>query len=738
MIETGLQITDKPLKIKSTLPPTTLPTENSGLMTMPPSALIPFGQPVEKSAYAGKPKEKTLSAKDQELKTRADETIGKIVDLVAAGENNTSFISGANFPKAKLSVEGARALETVLTKCEPIDHDRGVAQDNDEFFTADPIEDSTKGLAAALKTQKQAIRARVRKQVTAEFKQTKRKIRGNSEFTAEVKRRLLEDREARQIVSKEAIYRQIAKARRDERIRAQRNWLLANDPSLSMPARESVSSSRETLGQTQKLIRETEQELRLLERQVKSEIIAEIKGDNLTRPRGQKVKIRDNPEIDTEMHKRMSTNSHVRELAQRGVAQIQLLQQIKAERRQIQKETTAVQFRATRMAQHQDAILAELGLRENYSYPQALEQEQLQNKQIILQEEQRWENLIRNSLAQRLNQRLTNDQIRDYGPQVRSDGSIQFSRHIENQLSELARKTARQFRRSGRILTGSLSKSELAQLRTQATTEIKQLIEREQVQALEARRAETELEVAIDLASSRHQESIRQRLAKFVRTVKRDPQVIKDLLLNIVKNRKVQLTAVSALNLAGIGINVATPHKPPESVVVSIPSNYWINEKLGELMDQQVQNIPKTNEDVSSDAVKLIAEKTDVARGLNEQDILRAEIRDERRNIIAGIPKSGYELPPVPPFIKAPPPSYINEDPATLGQLGPWAPFIKVIPNLQRDNVVGIADVDMSMMNAVKERTNTKVIRLAFSSQSFGSLLDKWDYAKANIREAHV
>jgi len=118
---------------------------------VPPSALIPLGHPVEKFAHIQKPEERTLSSKNQELKARADETIGKIVDLVAAGENNTSFISDANFPKAKLSVEGTRSLKIAMEQCKPIDDDRGVAQDNGEFFTADPIEDAAKEQVTILK-----------------------------------------------------------------------------------------------------------------------------------------------------------------------------------------------------------------------------------------------------------------------------------------------------------------------------------------------------------------------------------------------------------------------------------------------------------------------------------------------------------------------------------------------------------------------------------------------------------
>lgn len=757
MIELGeIKLIDISPKAKAVVPPTALPSEKSALIPMPSLSLIPAEQPLKQPEYQRKPKEKTLSPKDQELKTRAGETMRKIVThMVETGdlpfpdddtrfdekfdpEKFASYVSGADFPRAKLESEGMKAAEIAERHCSSIGYDRGVAQENGEFFSADPIEDTAKDFVLSLKAQKQAARSRVRDEITAEFKSAKKRIKGSLEFKAEVKRRLLEDELARQIASKEAIYREIAKTRRNKRINEQRNWLLENDQDLALPARESVSSSGETLKQTRKLLKETEQELQGLERKVRSEIIAKIKTDNITRPRGQKVSIRNNPEIDAEMHQRMSNNPYVKKLATRGVSQLQLLQQIKAERKKIQQERTATQFRATRMAQHQDAIIEQLGLREKYRYPQGLEVDQLRVDNRTLQEELKWEELVRQSLAQRLNQRLSTDQIKDYGPQVQADGSIKFtSANIESQLSTLARKTARQFRTSGRILSGSLSKSELTQLRTQAADEVKRLIDQKQAQALEARRAATELEVAIDIASSRRHESIRQRLGRFLRKVKRDPKVIKDSLVGILMNRKIRYAAISALNIAGMGLAPQNIVQPKDAIVVNAPSSYWIHKKLGELTDQQTQNISGVDSTVPSDAVKLAAEKTTTGETIDgsKHDILSKEQLEVRKEVVAAeIAKPSFAIPPVPSFDMRAPPSAFGRE----GRLSN-NPNALVVPNLQRDDAVGVGDVnEIDLMDPLIHDTHTKIIRISTSGMDMGYLEQNWSMTIEKVKAANA
>lgn len=751
MIESdGFKLTDIPPKAKVAVPSMHLTSQNSA--PMPPSSLIPVEQPSRQPEYQVKPKERLLSFKDQELKSRAKETIEKNVDCMVDINKNPSALeeevvanlhksleisSGTEFPKAKVDPTIKAAADLVVMQCGSIEHDRGVAQENGEFFTADPIEDSAKELASDLKIQKKVVRNRVKAEVAAEFKSAKKRIKTNLEFKAEVTRRILEDQEARQIVSKEAIYSQIIKDRRNKRIGEQRKWLLDNDSSLALPAKESVSSSVATLKQTQKLLRETEQELKVLEHQVRTQIIAEIKRDNSARPHGQKVKIRDNPEIDAEMHRRMSDNPHVKELATRGVSQLQLFQQVKAERKKIQQERTRAQFHATRMAQHQDAVIEQLGIRDSYRYPQGLESDQLRVENRMLQEETRWEELVKQSLAQRLNQRLSSDQIKDYGVQVQADGSIQFtSRNIEKQLTDLARKTVKQFRTSGKILSGSLTKSELTQLRAQATDEVKNLLAQKETRTLEAKRAATELEVAIDLANSKRRESIRKRLGRFITNVKRDPSLIKESLIKLLKNRKVQLTAISGLNAVGMGISGANIISPREAVVASVPSSYWIHEKLGELTDQtSAQNIPSVSSGTPSEEVKLAVERTTAETiSAREQDILRKEQLEVRKEAaVAEIAKPSLTLPAVPASIKAPPSSYGKE-----GRLSS-NPNALVIPNLQRDNVVGVGDVnEIGLMDPLIHDTNTKVIRISTSGMDFGYIDQNWSRTIDKIKVANA
>lgn len=99
------------------------------------------------------------------------------------------------------------------------------------------------------------------------------------------------------------------------------------------------------------------------------------------------------------------------------------------------------------------------------------------------------------------------------------------------------------------------------------------------------------------------------------------------------------------------------------------------------------------------------------------------------------VTKSDYSLPPVPPFdLKAPLPQAHGGKPKSVG---PYSSYIHVLPNLMRDDVVGVADIDGANVDNVINDTNTKVVRLAVSVYDFGDIQSQWSNKLDEIKVAN-